>query len=84
MKIAEIVIEGAKGRLAITSTSSGAMVTRDHAILAEFGRDEPREERFAKALVIAGHVYGTTRGKPNATNSMVHDVLAEIERVAGC
>jgi hypothetical protein len=30
-------------------------------------------------------VYGTDRrGRAAATNSMVHDVLNEIERVAGC
>jgi hypothetical protein len=30
-------------------------------------------------------VYGTDRhGRPAATNSMVHEVLNEMERVAGC
>ena len=30
-------------------------------------------------------LFGTTKGdRPNATNSMIIDILAEIERVAGC
>ena len=39
----------------------------------------------AKAVEVAKAVYGTDRrGRAAATNSMVHDVLNEMERVAGC
>ena len=40
---------------------------------------------FAKATEVAKVVYGTDRrGRAAATNSMIHDVMNEIERVAGC
>ena len=48
-------------------------------------RDEDRDDRYAKAVEVAKVVYGTDRcGRAAATNSMVHDVLNEMERVAGC
>ena len=54
-------------------------------VIAEFRRDESREARYAKACIVATRVYGTDRhGRPAATNSMIHDVMNEIERVAGC
>jgi hypothetical protein len=94
MFIKSIVIEGFEEDVKITHTDAGAVVTvdrfnrsagkHDH-VIAEIGRDEPRESRYAKAREVAKVVCGTTRsGEPNATNSMVHDVLNEIERVAGC
>ncbi len=94
MNIKRIVIEGADESVKISRTDAGAQVSverftrrdgvHDH-IIAEFGRDEPREERYAKALEVAKFVYGKDRhGRAAATNSMVHDVLNEIERVAGC
>ena len=48
-------------------------------VVCEVARDEHPEDRYAKAQEVAAVLYGTTRGKPNATNSMVHDVLTEID-----
>jgi hypothetical protein len=91
MRINAIEIDGDMGLVAITRTETGAAITLgaggtgDGAFLVcEIGRDESRDARYAKARTVAGAVYGTTRGKPNATNSMVHDVMNEIDRVAGC
>jgi hypothetical protein len=48
-------------------------------------RDEDRDRRYAKAAEVARYVYGADRrGRAAATNSMIHDVLNEMERVAGC
>lgn len=91
MRISQITIEGTKGQVAITRTQTGAAITLgaggtgDGAFqICEVGRDEDADARYAKARTVAGAVYGTTRGRPNATNSMVHDVMSEIDRVAGC
>jgi len=94
MNIKTIVIEGVQDDIKITRTDSGAAVSverftrsagKDDHVIAEVGRDEDREARYAKAAEVAKVVYGTDRrGRVNATNSMVHDVLNEIERVAGC
>lgn len=94
MNIKTIVIEGTSEDIKISRTETGATVSverflqsagKHDSVLAEFGRDESREARYAKACIVATHVYGTDRrGRPAATNSMVHDVLNEIERVAGC
>jgi hypothetical protein len=94
MTIKTIVIAGNDEDIKITRTDAGATVsvqrfsrsagTHDK-VLAEFGRDESREARYAKACIVAMHVYGSDRrGRPAATNSMIHDVMNEIERVAGC
>jgi hypothetical protein len=98
MRIRAIVIEGEKGWVEITRTDTGALVGTSEftparpqrraevqrRVVCEVARDEDREDRYAKAQEVAGLLYGTTRGKPNATNSMVHDVMNEIDRVAGC
>ena len=85
MFIKTIVIEGVEGDVEIARMDGGALVTSGNRLLCQVGRDEPREARLAKALEVAKVVCGTDRrGRPNATNSMVHDVLNEIERVAGC
>lgn len=98
MRIRSIVIEGDRGHVEIAGTEAGAVVGTGQCLparpqrLAEFqrrvvcevGREEDREDRFEKACQVAGVLYGATRGKPNATNSMVHDVLDLIDRVAGC
>ncbi len=94
MNIKRIVIEGADENVKITRTDAGAQVSverftrrdglHDH-VIADVGRDESREARYAKAQEVAKYVYGKDRhGRAAATNSMVHDVLNEIERVAGC
>ena len=62
-----------------------ALVTSGNDILCEVRADEDRETRFWKAYEVAKVLCGRTRkDEPNATNSMIHDVLNEIERVAGC
>ena len=85
MFIKSIVIDGVDGDVEIARLDTGALVTSGNRVLCEVGRDEPREARYAKAYEVAKVVCGTDRrGRANATNSMVHDVLSEIERVAGC
>ncbi|MBX3497765.1 MAG: hypothetical protein KF769_16140 [Parvibaculum sp.] len=94
MNIKTIVIAGVQEDIKITRTDAGATVSverftraagkHDH-VIAEVGREEDRDARYAKAVEVAKAVYGTDRrGRAAATNSMVHDVLNEIERVAGC
>jgi hypothetical protein len=94
MNIRTIVIEGHKQDVKISRTDRGAEVTieqhtrragRQDICIAHIARDEDRESRYAKAAKVAKVVYGTDRrGRAAATNSMVHEVLTEIERVAGC
>jgi hypothetical protein len=94
MKIKHIVIEGQEEDITVRATDSGATASvvrmsraegRFDKVIAEFRRDESREERYAKAVEVAKVVYGTDRrGGAAATNSMVHDVLNEMDRVAGC
>ncbi|MFN7022565.1 MAG: hypothetical protein ACK4WH_14735 [Phycisphaerales bacterium] len=94
MFIKSIVVEGVEEDVKITRTDAGAVVTverftrsagkRDE-VIAEIGRNEDREARYAKACEVAKAILGTDRrGRPAGTNSMIHDVLNEIERVAGC
>lgn len=84
MFIKQIVIEGVEGDVEIRRTEHGAVVIANDVEI-EVARDDSREERYAVAYNAAKIVCGTTkRGEPNATNSMIHDVLNEIERVAGC
>ena len=85
MFIKQITIEGVEGDVEIMHTDDGALATEGDRILCELRRDEDDEARFAKAREVAKVVCGTTDGgEPNATNSMIHDVLRELERVAGC
>ncbi|MBN8643627.1 MAG: hypothetical protein J0L61_00100 [Planctomycetes bacterium] len=94
MNIRTIVIEGIEKDVKISRTERGAEVTleqntrhagRQDICIAHITRDENRESRYAKAAEVAKVVYGTDRrGRAAATNSMVHEVLAEMERVAGC
>jgi len=94
MNIRTIVIEGQEKDVKISRTERGAEVTieqntrhagRQDICIAHIARDEDREARYAKAVEVAKVVYGTDRhGRAAATNSMVHDVLNEMERVAGC
>jgi len=84
MFIKQIVIEGVEGHVEIHRTERGAVVIANDVEL-DVDRGDSREERYAVAYNAAKVVCGTTkRGEPNATNSMIHDVLSEIERVAGC
>ncbi len=94
MNIKAIVIEGQEKDVKISRTERGAEVTieqntrhagRQDICIAHIARNEDREARYAKAVEVAKVVYGTDRrGRAAATNSMVHDVLNEMERVAGC
>jgi len=85
MFIKQMVIEGVEGDVEIIRTDAGALVTEGNRILCEVRQDEGHDARFAKACEVAKVVCGVDRkGRPNATNSMIHDVLCEIERVAGC
>jgi hypothetical protein len=87
MFIKQITIEGVEGDVEILRIDGGALVTESgggNRILCEVRADEDRESRFTKACEVAKVVCGRDRrGRPNATNSMIHDVLNEIERVAG-
>ena len=84
MFIKQITIEGVEGDVEIKHTDRGAVVIANDVEL-EVERNASREERFTVAYNAAKVICGTTkRGEPNATNSMIHDVLNEIERVAGC
>ena len=94
MNIKTIVIEGVEQDITIRRTERGAEVTieqftrragRQDICIAHIARDDDRDARYAKADEVAKVVYGTDRrGRAAATNSMVHDVMNEIERVAGC
>jgi len=85
MFIKQITIEGVEGDVEIMRLDDGALVTSGNQIICEVRSDEDREKRYWKAHEVAKVVCGRTRnGEPNATNSMIHDVLREIERVAGC
>jgi len=84
MFIKQIVIEGVEGDVEIRRTECGAVVIAND-VEVEVARDDSREERYAIAWNATKVLCGTTkRGEPNATNSMIHDVLNEIECVAGC
>ena len=94
MNIRTIVIEGHEKDVMISRTERGAEVTieqhtrhagRQDICIAHIARDEDRDACYAKAVEVAKVVYGTDRrGRAAATNSMIHDVLNEMERVAGC
>jgi hypothetical protein len=87
MFIKQIVIEGVLGDVEIRRTERGAVViANDIELDVDRGdSDGDRAARYAVAWNTAKVLCGTTkRGEPNATNSMIHDVLSEIERVAGC
>ena len=93
MFIKRITIEGVDGEVEVMHLDGGgALATSGGRVLCELRREDDREARYAKALEVAKVVCGTVRhatrwgdkaGDPNATNSMIHDVLNELERVAG-
>jgi hypothetical protein len=94
MKIKQIVIEGVGEDITVGATADGAAASvvrmsraegRFDKVIGGFRRDDSREDRYAQAVEVAKAVYGSDRrGRAAATNSMVHDVLNEMERVAGC
>lgn len=84
MFIKQLTIEGVEGDVEIRRTDCGANVIAND-VEVEVDRNDSREQRYQVAWNAAKVVCGTTkRGEPNATHSMIHDVLNEIERVAGC
>ena len=85
MFIRSIEIDGYAGNITIARTDAGALVTAGNQVAFEMRRDEDRSARWARACHAAELVYGRDKkGRPAATNSMIHDVLTEIDRVAGC
>ena len=95
MQIKSITIEGIDGDVEIAHTDHGALITCGDRVICEVRRDEDREQRFWKAYEVARAVYGQVRDRsrrsprrgqmiPDATNSMIHEVFNEIERLAGC
>jgi len=85
MFIRSIEIDGVEENVTITHTDHGALVTAGNRVLFEMQRTEDRDSRWAKTLIAAAIILGRDkRGNPAGTNSMIHEVLTEIERVAGC
>lgn len=90
MFIKRIVIEGVEGDVEIRHDDGGPDGRPGALVIANgverfVARDGAREERWGVARQVAKVLCGATkRGEPNATDSMIHDVLSEIERVAGC
>lgn len=85
MFIKTIEIEGVDQNVRIERSEVGAQIFAGPRLLFEVTKDEPRESRFEKATMAAGFICGRDRrGRVNATNSMLHDVLDAIDRVAGC
>jgi len=90
MTIKTIEIQGTEQNVRIERLEdaigrTSAQVFVGNRLVCEVACDEDRDSRYAKAAEVAKVVYGTDRkGRPAATNSMVHEVMNEIERVAGC
>ncbi len=85
MFIKTIIIEGVEKDVRIEHTFEGAQVFAGLHLIFEVAKNEPRESRFEKATKAAGFICGRDRqGRVAATNSMLHDVLDAIDRVAGC
>ncbi len=84
MTIKQITIKGERGEVLIRDADYGAQILFGATCL-ELSRHSSDAERWTAAMATAKAIYGADRhGRPNATNSMIHDVLREIERVAGC
>lgn len=95
MKITSMTISDQEGTVEIKQTDRGAeafvQVFDDGlagapALIAWIDRDSASpEDRYAAATMVASRIYGQDkRGRVRATNSMVHAVLTEMERIAGC
>lgn len=83
MIVTSIVIKGVEGKVTITRKLGGvAMITVDGDHLTMTRPGESPENRAAKAKQVAGAVYGTREdGEPDCTDSMITDVLYEMDRV---
>ena len=85
MYIRSIEIDGEAGPISIARTEAGVLVTAGNRVHFEMRREEDRSARWARACHAAELIYGRDKqGRPAATSSMIHEVLAEMERVAGC
>lgn len=83
MFIKTIVIEGVEGDVEISRIEGGALVTAGNQVVCDLRCYDAPEERFRKATLTAKAILGIDRhGRVNATNSMIGEVLREIERVA--
>ncbi len=85
MFIRRMVIEGVGGDVEVAHVDEGARITAGDRVVCELRRTDNDDTRWAVAVLAATEICGTDRrGRPNATNSMIQDVLRELERVAGC
>lgn len=91
MFIKTIEIEGACGDVEISRTPWGVVVlTKDHGqrhafrSKMEVSREATKEARRTAAVEAAKTLLGVGKdGVPFATNSMIDDILREIDRVIG-
>ena len=92
MFIKQITIKGHDGGdVIIARTEYGCEVHHAGQRIACIERSDTNVEQFEHARVVAGAIYGWVpqRGTvgcvvPNATNSMIREVMSEMQRVAGC
>lgn len=98
MLITKVVIKAERtgtGEIEILRTDEGATVVHvidqpgvcmQRETLGQMRARDDDETRYALAAKVATALCGRDkkRGGPNATTSMVHDVMREIERLAGC
>ncbi|MCC6910003.1 MAG: hypothetical protein IT430_18875 [Phycisphaerales bacterium] len=84
MTIRQITIKGERGDIEIRDADYGAQILFGETCL-ELSRHSGDDERWAAATATAKAIYGSDRhGRPRCTNSEIHAVRLEIERVAGC
>lgn len=85
MNIRKIVISGQRNDIEICASPDGAFAMEGDKCIFSTRREEDRCARWEKVKVLAASVYGLDRhGRPAATNSMLHSLMTEVERVAGC
>jgi hypothetical protein len=90
MKYIEIKIEGEGCTVVFVARERGseALVEKGpgkRLSVARIDRDDDSEKRFEQALLASRYVYGLDRhGRAAGTNSMIHDVMNVMERLAGC
>ena len=84
MTITRMTIKGADGDVEIRDADYGAQILFGQTCI-ELPRHSSDEERWAAATTTAKAIYGSDRhGRPACTNSEIHGVRIEIERIAGC
>ncbi len=83
MTITQITIKGVNGDVEIHAADYGAQILFGETCL-ELARGSSDEERWTAATSTAKAIYGSDRhGRPRCTNSEIHAVRLEIERIAG-